>query len=635
MMEILHRDGLARIGRFEVNGRAVETPALMPVINPNIIVISPREMRERFGVHAIITNSYIINRDPKLREDALRKGIHSMLDFDGIIMTDSGTFQSHVYGEIEQNYLDIVEFQKKIGSDIATILDVFSEPEFTYEEAREAVEETYRRAGESKRIKGETYLAGTVQGSLYMDLRELSARLMNSLELEYYPIGGVVPLLENYRYSDIVRIVMAVKMNLDFGNPVHLFGAGHPMFFPLAVLMGIDFFDSSSYVKYARDDRVLFPDGTRYLSDLRYVPYPTEYLNSENLEDIKSMERDERFKILAKHNLKVSMDEIERIKASIFEGTIWEYVEERSRVHPALYDALMEFYGYSEFLERFESLSRKHPFYYTGIESTLRPTITTLEKRILENYRYRRNVCVVLNRKDLERAMRYIGSYDAHFIIKTCIGSIPFELLFIYPVFQAILPEKCYPRENLSTVLDSIDYDVLISWLSGIPDDLEKEKDYLVKSDGRDLDLLRVKAVADYQFGHGASEALFKGNVDIIKSKNTGMIRNIHVDGKHILSMRNDGFFTLKLDGGILLHKAFPFPRMRVIVTRDSEEFNRKGKNVFARFVKDMDNSLRPYDEVLVVNENDDLIGVGRTFFNWQEIRTLKKGMVVEIRENL
>ncbi len=50
MMEILHRDGLARIGRFEVNGRAVETPALMPVINPNIIVISPREMRERFGV---------------------------------------------------------------------------------------------------------------------------------------------------------------------------------------------------------------------------------------------------------------------------------------------------------------------------------------------------------------------------------------------------------------------------------------------------------------------------------------------------------------------------------------------------------------------------------------------------------
>ncbi|MGC8689683.1 MAG: PUA domain-containing protein [Thermoplasmata archaeon] len=141
--------------------------------------------------------------------------------------------------------------------------------------------------------------------------------------------------------------------------------------------------------------------------------------------------------------------------------------------------------------------------------------------------------------------------------------------------------------------------------------------------------------MADYQFGHGASEALFKGNVDIIKSKNTGMIRNIHVDGKHILSMRNDGFFTLKLEGGILLHKAFPFPRMRVIVTRDSEEFNRKGKNVFARFVKDMDNSLRPYDEVLVVNENDDLIGVGRTFFNWQEIRTLKKGMVVEIRENL
>jgi 7-cyano-7-deazaguanine tRNA-ribosyltransferase len=48
-----------------------------------------------------------------------------------------------------------------------------------------------------------------------------------------------------------------------------------------------------------------------------------------------------------------------------------------------------------------------------------------------------------------------------------------------------------------------------------------------------------------------------------------------------------------------------------------------------------MDEYLRPFDEVLVVNEGDELIGVGRTFFNWLEIKTLRKGMVVEIRETL
>jgi len=74
---------------------------------------------------------------------------------------------------------------------------------------------------------------------------------------------------------------------------------------------------------------------------------------------------------------------------------------------------------------------------------------------------------------------------------------------------------------------------------------------------------------------------------------------------------------------------------LRVVVNKDSEEFNKKGKNVFARFVKEMDEYLRPFDEVLVVNEEDELIGVGRTFFNWLEIKTLRKGMVVEIRETL
>ncbi|MEM4170801.1 MAG: tRNA-guanine transglycosylase, partial [Thermoplasmata archaeon] len=210
MMEIIHRDGLARITKFSLNGRVVETPALMPVINPNIIVISPREMKEDFGIKAIITNAYIIKRDSKLREKALNEGLHSMLDFDGIIMTDSGTFQSHMYGEIDEKPLEIVEFQKNIGSDIGTVLDIFSEPEFNYEQAANAVNETYKRAKDSKNIKGSMYIAGPIQGSLFKDLRELSARLMDSLDLDYYAIGGVVPLLENYRYSDVVKIIMAV-----------------------------------------------------------------------------------------------------------------------------------------------------------------------------------------------------------------------------------------------------------------------------------------------------------------------------------------------------------------------------------------------------------------------------------------
>ena len=49
-------------------------------------------------------------------------------------MTDSGTFQSYVYGDVEVGVEEIVEFQRSIGVDIATMLDVFSRPDMSEEE---------------------------------------------------------------------------------------------------------------------------------------------------------------------------------------------------------------------------------------------------------------------------------------------------------------------------------------------------------------------------------------------------------------------------------------------------------------------------------------------------------------------
>ncbi|MGC8715666.1 MAG: tRNA guanosine(15) transglycosylase TgtA [Thermoplasmata archaeon] len=635
MFEVLHRDGLSRIGRFEVHGKQVETPALMPVINPNIIVIPPDELKNKFHIDALITNSYIIKKDALLREKALKEGLHKLLNFDGIIMTDSGTFQSHVYGDVDLDPVEILKFQKDMGTDIATILDIFSEPEFSYNEAENAINATYERAKCAREILGDTYVAGPIQGSLFPDLREKSARLMNSLNLDYYPIGGVVPLLESYKYSDIVNIVMPSKLNIDYGKPVHLFGAGHPMIFAIAALMGMDFFDSSSYVKYARDDRIIFPDSTRYLSDLKYVPYPSPYLDRYDLDEIKQMDKNERFSIISRHNLYVTVQELERVKGAIFEGSIWEYAEERCRSHPYLYQGLLELYKYGEKLEKFESLSRTHPFYYTGAESLKRPMVSTLEKRIIRNYKYKRKSCIVIDWKNMDRAMKFIKTLDSHFLVKTPFGYVPYELLFIYPIVQSPLPNETYCIENLEKIVDSLDFDILISWLKNVPENLTSEKEFVQEQETRNLDILRIKAVADYQFGFGASDVLLNGEITIVKSKNTGMIRNIFLNGKHILSMRNDGFFTLKIEGARLLHNGLKFPGLRTVVTPESEEFNRKGKNVFARFIVDMDPELRPMDETLVVNENDELIGVGRTFFSRDEALTLKKGMVVELRENL
>lgn len=136
------------------------------------------------------------------------------------------------------------------------------------------------------------------------------------------------------------------------------------------------------------------------------------------------------------------------------------------------------------------------------------------------------------------------------------------------------------------------------------------------------------------QFGKGASKALLNGNVEIVKSKNTDKIRNVHVDGYHILSMRaEDGMFTLKVDGARLLQRFFKYPKLRVIIKEDAVTFIQEGKSVFAKFVIDCDSELRPFDECLIVNEKDDLLAVGRCLLNRTEMLSFNYGVAAKTRE--
>ena len=67
MFEIIKRDGLARIGKFETRSGTLETPALLPVVNPKIFTVTPRELYDEFGFRALITNSYIIKNNAKVK----------------------------------------------------------------------------------------------------------------------------------------------------------------------------------------------------------------------------------------------------------------------------------------------------------------------------------------------------------------------------------------------------------------------------------------------------------------------------------------------------------------------------------------------------------------------------------------
>ena len=339
--EITIRDGQARLGKLHTKHGIVETPCLLPVINPNIRTIEPREMWDKYGIQALITNSYVFWKHDKLKDVAIENGVHSLLDYPGMIMTDSGTFQSYVYGDVEVGVEEIVQFQKDIGVDVATMLDVFTRPDMKFSEVEKAVVETIDRGKISVETSGEMMLNGPIQGGLYPELRAKSAKGMSDLGFSVHPIGGIVPIMEQQRYKDLAKIMFACKSNLSPNRPVHMFGCGHPMLFPMLIAMGADLFDSAAYVLFARDGRILTPWGTEKIAELEEWPILMPSITHYSPADVRKMNKEERTILLSKYNLEITLQEISRCRQAIRDGTIWRLAERRSHEHPALREAFL------------------------------------------------------------------------------------------------------------------------------------------------------------------------------------------------------------------------------------------------------------------------------------------------------
>ncbi len=644
-LEIKNRDAAGRLCKYTTNHGVITTPTLLPVINPNKMLLTPQEMRQLFGTQIVITNSYIIFKSDTLREKARTHGVHSLLDFDGPIMTDSGTFQSYVYGDIKLDPLKIVAFQQQIGSDIGTILDVFGTPDQTKAQAAHTIKETIKRAQQSIPLAQQMTLACTVQGSIYPDLRTKCAQQLSKLHPGFFPIGGVVPLMENQDYLNLTKIILASKKGLDPSKPVHLFGAGHPLIFPLAVALGCDFFDSSAYIKYAQDDRLLFPWGTKKLTELHELPCSCPICADTTPYTLLQTPKQQRIKLLATHNLYVSFNEIKRIHQAIKEGALWELVEQRAHCNPYLLDALTILHKkpHKQWLEQFEPTSKTSALFYTGEHTQHRPLIHRYQQRLLTNYQLPQSQTIILPETIKPYTSQYVPLLTRlktkelpNIIIQSPLGPVPIELDEMYPIAQSIFPKfldkkpQTKNQQLLKKLLRKTDILPKKSLTSS------KTSVFSTQEIITTIDHRRLHAVANMQFGMHAADALFNGEITLKKSKKTGKIRTIHLDKQHILSMRAaDGLFTLKIPGARKLHSYFEQPRLRVVVNDEAVPFVRGGKSVFAQFILSCDTALRPGDECLLVDKKDTLIGVGRMLLNAIEIEFFQNGMAIKTREGI
>ena len=570
--EIKDKDIAARICKLKINGKELETPSLMPVYNPNKPLITPKEMKREFGCEILMANSYIILKNEELRNNILRDGIHKFMNFNGIIATDSGSYQLMEYGNITATNKEIIEFQEKIGSDIGSFLDIPTLPNAYKPRALEQLKITLERAREARNAK---FLVNAgIQGSTYLDLREMAAREIGR-EFRLCAVGGIVRLMENYRFSDLVEIISVIKRNIPINRVVHAFGMGHPMAFSLSIALGCDLFDSAAYALYAENFRYITASGTKRLDELEYLPCSCPVCSKYGLE-LKELPERERVRELARHNLYVSFEEINKIKEAIKENNLWEFLGMRCRAHPELLSGLKRLTE-QKWLADLDPITKKSAFYLQGPESKNRTEVVNVKKRLKRVYSENR---------------REVAPF----------GKIPAEISDVYPFNSFNSLREWGKKKN------------------------ENKNEYKIP------DIEKIRKIMDYQFGSGAGE-LIADNVRIKRSRKTKRIRWVYEEKKLIASVRaSDHFIIPKMPLAEKLHKRFKYPKLRVVIHDDAIPFVLEGKSVFAKFVEEIDPKLRARDEVLIVDKNDKLLRTGTLILSPREVVDFDRGIAVRVR---
>ena len=433
MFEIKYTDLGGRIGLLETKHGKIETPALFPVIDINRQELSIPDI-VKTGFNQIITNSYLIYK----RYGPNIESIHKLLDFNGIVMTDSGAYQLLQYGNIDIDQETILNYQKQLDVDIGVILDVPT-GDSDRMEAEETVKMTIQRAQKALDIidpdSDKTIWILPIQGGRYIDLVEKSS--VKALEMPYkmYSIGSPTVFLEKYKYDIIGDIVYTAKKNLPWGRPLHLFGAGHPLIIPFMVALGVDTFDSASYILYARDNRIMTDKGVYRLDSLDYLPCSTEICSKYTPKDLLELPIKERTMLLALHNLQVIASAIRETKQAIKEGRLWELLLSYSRNHKSTYDLLRKFRKYYNLVEIHTPNTIANPKgrKLLGSESFWNPIVMRHLKYLLNEHEPRvKEIRLYPPRYELCGSIGVPGDY----IITPFFGLIPLALCRSYPYSQ-------------------------------------------------------------------------------------------------------------------------------------------------------------------------------------------------------
>lgn len=457
MFEIKKSDLAGRIGILHTNHGKVETPAYVPVIHPVRQSIPAKKMRE-MGFDLVITNAYITLK--QYGQEAAERGIHSIIDYDGSIMTDSGGYQVLEYGDIDINYKTMAEFERKILTDFAIPLDRPTGFGLAKKKASAYVDHTLKVSKEtieSSDGNGQIWI-GPIQGSEFPDLVRKSTRELVRYGFQMLALGSPVEFMESYEYRLLTKMIISAKREIPDSIPLHLFGAGHPLTIPFAVALGCDTFDSASYMLYAKHDRYITEDGTTHLDEISYFSCPCEVCTRFKPREMLSLPREEKINKLALHNLYSIKAEVDRVKQAIHEGRLWEYIMKKARAHPKLFEVVPVLTSNTSFLSDSTPRFKESAIFLFSKEDQFRPEVSRFHEMVRKFRTSKRNLVVVADggmkpfylSGDYKRLKKKFGkvSDDTQFCqYNPFLGLIPLEISDIYPAAHYVMSGFEKPEE--------------------------------------------------------------------------------------------------------------------------------------------------------------------------------------------
>ncbi len=457
MFEIKKSDLAGRIGVLHTNHGRVETPAYVPVIHPVRQSIPAKKIRE-MGFDLVITNAYITLK--QCGDGAIKKGIHSIIDYDGAIMTDSGGYQVLEYGDIDTDYKKMAEFERRIATDIAIPLDRPTGFGLAKKKATNYVNHTLKVSKETLEARdnnGQIWI-GPIQGSEYSDLVRKSTRELVKYGFQMLALGSPVEFMESYEYGLLAKMIITAKKEMADSIPLHLFGAGHPLTIPLAVALGCDTFDSASYMLYAKHERYITEDGTAHLGEMSYFSCTCEVCSRLKPKEILSLPREEKTNKLALHNLYSIKSEVDRVKEAIHEGCLWEYVIKKARAHPKLFETISVLTSNTQFLTTGTPRFKENAIFLFSKEDQYRPEVARFHN-IVRNFKTNKKNLVIIpdggirpfylspEYRRLKKKFISILNDTQFCQYNPYLGIIPLELSDIYPAAHYVVANSQHSKE--------------------------------------------------------------------------------------------------------------------------------------------------------------------------------------------